>query len=60
MSYPPLNEEGCVLPASTMRLAVTWLSSRGGFVSAGAHDWQKIRFVLIFERFPHFLMGCVG
>jgi hypothetical protein len=25
-----------------------------------AHDWQKIRFVLIFERFPHFLMECVG
>jgi len=25
-----------------------------------AHDWQKIRFVLIFERFPPFLMGCVG
>jgi hypothetical protein len=23
------------------------------------HDWQKIRFVLIFERFSHFLMGCV-
>jgi len=23
-------------------------------------DWQKIRFVLILERFPHFLMECVG
>jgi hypothetical protein len=28
-------------------------------LGVGAHDWQKIRFVLIFERFSHFLMECV-
>jgi hypothetical protein len=47
-----LSQRQHTMVSETSENSVTFLSN--------AHDWQKIRLVLILERFPHFLMECVG